>query len=329
MAGAALVIGLILRGWYFHQWGLDPHRADMIPLVQAALDRLRHGDSPYGWYVIASKVPLTYLPLGWLAYWPAWRVGLDLRAVNVLAELALWPLLGPIAGAIWFLLPTTIAADALTVAPVQWVALLGVLLAVRHRWGGIVLGLALSTSVLTLPVVPFLALRWLKAEGWSSAVSRLAQAGLVSALIVGPWLLTNPTGFLDGVVRWFNDLDQFPRMTWQQTRAWADQPSLARWFWLAGKETWLKPLQALSVLICLGWAGLVEDDRSWTRVVGLALLLFVALNPVVWIYLYGPGVLIGLVSRRRSESTAETRDPSLRIRADSHPLPDRSLHPAS
>ena len=84
-------------------------------------------------------------------------------------------------------------------------------------------------------------------------------------------------------------------MKWVTDKSWLYEIGLAGQFWQAGQEGWLKPLQAI-LLAAFGLA-----SWRWARTPAVVLrwgsaayLIFMALNPVIWPYLYTPA-LLGLV----------------------------------
>ncbi len=68
---------------------MDAEYADMLPLIQKALDRLWQGESPYHVYQMPWPLPLTFLPGLWLSYLPPWLLGIDLRFLGLLATIGL------------------------------------------------------------------------------------------------------------------------------------------------------------------------------------------------------------------------------------------------
>lgn len=80
---AAVLAGLGLRAFDFIAVPIDARRADMIPLVGVAVARFLEGHDPYVLYGMPWPLPLTYMPLTWLAYVPAVLTGIDLRGLNL------------------------------------------------------------------------------------------------------------------------------------------------------------------------------------------------------------------------------------------------------
>ncbi|MBU1878558.1 MAG: hypothetical protein KJ734_06365, partial [Chloroflexi bacterium] len=129
---ACLLAGVALRLVLVPYTLLDARQADMLPLIQAAGQRLLQGQSPYGLYAFHDwSLPLTYLPVTWLAYLPAVAWGADLRLVNVAASagavVILWAAArrsaaAPLVGAL-FLLPQLVAFDLYAEVAVFWLVL--------------------------------------------------------------------------------------------------------------------------------------------------------------------------------------------------------------
>lgn len=89
----AVAAGILVRLVGMAYVPIDPARDDMLPLVVAALDNFIAGQSPYTLYHMPWELPLTYLPITWLAYGPTYLINLDIRLTNLLAELGVGGLL--------------------------------------------------------------------------------------------------------------------------------------------------------------------------------------------------------------------------------------------
>ena len=312
LAGAVLLgAALLLRG--MARLPIDPAVADMLPLVERALSRLRAGQSPYAVYRLPWELPLTYLPLTWLSYLPPYLLGLDLRWSNLLCGLALaaaaarplWRLPPPRAEAPLLLLaafclrPTLLDWSLRTAAPPFWLLLFLLLRALSARAAApaaLALGAALAASPLGAVALPFAALH-LVLRRRRQAASILGGAALLCAALVAPFCLWAPGDFRYGVLRWFNDNDLFPRLAWRLSREWAHNLGLSGLLWQAGAEALLKPAQALllvALAVCYGRRGASLAQLPWF--LAAAYLLFAALNPVLWPYLYNPAAVAALWS---------------------------------
>jgi hypothetical protein len=156
-------------------------------------------------------------------------------------------------------------------------------------------GAALAAAPLAWPFLPFIGLHWLTL-GWGTALRRTLVAAGVAALLVGPFLLWDPAGFWNGAVSWFNDLDRLPQLKWDTDKSWLYEIGLAGPFWQAGTQGWLKPLQVAVigglVLVALGMRlRPLATPQAALRWGAAAYLLFMVVNPVIWPYLYAPGLL--------------------------------------
>ena len=318
IALVAFLLGLAIRKLQITHIPIEPARGDMLPLVQQALGNLFQGRSPYATYFMPWELPLTYLPLTWLAFAPAYLAGMDVRWTNAVAEVAI---LGAalfvarrarptamrssvdVVLLLWswiFLLPNVIHWDVGTTAPIGWAAIawtLAFVATARHGSATVALGLTAATTPLIAVFGPFIALCWWRNAGLGAAARRLAGAALLAGALLLPWYLWTPCPFVDGNLSWFNDLDRFPRMKWETERTWEQITGFSGFFWNRGWEQWLKPIQVLAVagaaaLYTLRGARAADASRYGTG----AFLLFLLFNPVLWPYLYNPALVAGLMA---------------------------------
>ncbi len=340
VALAAFVVGSVLRYLNMRHIPIEPARGDMLPLVQQAIASLTGGRDPYTIYSMPWQLPLTYLPLTWLAYAPTYLLGLDLRWTNVVAEVGLLAALGFVgrrsenrrgeetALLLWawlFLSPTVIHWDLTTTAPIGWTAIawtLALAATSRRTLATISLGVSAAVSPLIVIFAPLIVLCWWRAEGPAGAARRAILAALLAGALLLPWFLWGPGPFLDGTVRWFNDLNRFPRMKWQTEHTWAEITGFSGLFWLWGLERLLKPIQAAAViLVTTIFAVRGARPADLGRHAAAAFLLFMLFNPVLWPYLYNPALVAGLLavagagvleSIRPAAASAAARRPSAR-----------------
>ncbi len=314
----ALALGVMLRLVDMQYSPLEPSRGDMLPLVLQALDTFFQGHSPYTTYFMPWELPLTYLPLTWLAYAPAFLLGLDIRWTNIIAEIAVLGAALFVArhttGArrraatdvtllLWawfFLLPTIRHWDMVTSAPIGWVAIawtLALVVTGRHRLAPLALGLAAGTTPLIVVFGPLIALCWWREGGLRAALSKGALAAIVAAIVLLPWFIWAPSPFLEGNVQWFNNLDRFPRMKWETERTWTQITGFSGFFWERGREQWLKPIQLAAVaLVAAIYAARGASRADLPRHAVGAFLLFMLFNPVLWPYLYDPALIAALLA---------------------------------
>ena len=328
LLAGAVASGVALRAFDFKLVPIAPPQGDMLPLVVVAVANTLSGGDPYRVYHMPWDVPLTYMPLNWLAYAPLLLLGADPRWTNTLAEIsvlgavyfvgrkrrdktlrnaaaALW--------AAWFVAHRIIKYDAGVAAEVQWAALTWVaaLAVEKNCFTPAAFGAALATTPLALPLAPTLAVAWHRAwarpasrrphrASWAPLLRAIAIAALVAALFIAPFFLWSPHDFVGGVFSWFNDIDRFPRAKWEENRAWIVHPGFAGLFWTMRAERWMKPIQVVLVA-ALGLTYARKTSAHGPRAtLGAELagvfLVFLLFNPMVWAYLWEPGVCLALVA---------------------------------
>lgn len=308
---SALLAGIGLRAFDFMALPIDARRADMLPLVQFAVARLLQGHDPYVLYGMPWPLPLTYMPMTWLAYVPAVLGGIDLRWTSAACELGLLALLWRsarpharpvlLAFAAWFTCTAVPYTDAVTAMPVQSCALAAaaVLVATRSRLGPAAFGAAAATTPLAGALAPLVALAWQREGGWRLLARRAGITALVFAVLVVPWVIGNPRGFWVGPVRWFNNIDGFPRRTWNQSHAWAWVPGLTGVFWTLGIERLLRPMQivlvgAIAVVVARTSRFGKVAPVAWLQAALATMVAFVAFNVIVWPYHYDPAATLAM-----------------------------------
>ncbi len=307
LAVAALTVGLALRAFAFAR--TSPFaKGEMLSLVLRASRALFDGHSPYATYHFPWPVPLTYWPGTLLAYAPAQLLHYDVRWTNVAAELVIATLVVRLGGrrvvpvvAAWFLLPGSLEWTQITAAPVGWAAIALTLaaLATDHRRADVALGLAVATTPFSWPLVPLALLRWRK----TASLRRAAVTAGVAMLLILPFFLWAPRAFIEGTVLWFNQMDGFPRSKWIESRTWARYTGLAGVFWSLGLERLLKPFQLVAVgVIVWRYARRGATAALVPAFATAILIVFVALNPVIWPYLYQPAIVAALLALAVSDS---------------------------
>ncbi len=235
----SVVAGIALRVIAIRQWELNAFLRDMLPLIESALSSFMDGRNPYRLYFLTHDVPLTYMPVMWLSYLPAWLAGIDIRWMNVLFALLTSVLIyrwggvaaggnvtgrtavarlagrlipretGPLflMAAIAFMFQTEIFWNTVHgEPPAYWLWLALMLTCVqsgRLLAASILLGAAIATRHFSILLIPFFAV-WLKVIGcaWKDVLARVLVAGGVAVALVLPWLMCNPDSFLFGTFEW-------------------------------------------------------------------------------------------------------------------------------
>ncbi len=297
------VAGLALRLVAFWLNPIAVESAAMLPLIEAANKSFLAGLSPYRLYNLHSwPLPLSYLPGTWLAYLPAVATALDPRLVNAMAGLVVLGALalshhnrvhnslplGTLIAMLIYLSPSVVIFDIYTEHLIFWmlIVLLFTLLAAGRVWAAtLIWGIALATSPLTLVISPFVALHLARAispkRWWKLGALTLAP---FLALMV-PFVVWALQDFFYGAFTWLNDLNIVARSAWvvhghQQLFV----ISFAGWFWYAGWEQALKPIQAALVLTVLAYYWKRGRKADWLLPYSslCAYTLFVCFNPILW-----------------------------------------------
>jgi hypothetical protein len=327
IATVAAIAGVAVRLVHFARFSID-EGADMLPLTQSAIARFVAGMTPYTYYDydLPDPVPLTYYPLTWLAFLPAYLAHVDLRWTNIAAEMAVLAAVvhagkaggndseqdgnigtafmtpadvAMLAWSFYFLLPSSVYFDRITTAPVAW-ALLAWCVALSAResaYAWVVLGWTAAATPLASIVGPFVFVMWWRHLSLREAVTRTVKAALVATVILAPFVVWSPRGFLDGAVLWFNDLSRYPGTTWRDYRPWQRYIGFGGLFWRAGLERTLAPVQWSLVG---GLTALFARKRAPTDLlpsyVAAAFVAFMAFNSVHWPYFYQPALFGALVA---------------------------------
>jgi len=316
---AALGLGIAIRIIHMRHIPIMPENGDMLPLVQSALKNLLEGQSPYTMYNMPWELPLTYLPVTWLAYLPTYLLDVDLRWTNIAAEVGILAALVflSVQSAGWrstlrqqpalllwawlFLQPSVIHWDMGNTAPITWLllaALFAFVLAERNLVAAGVLGLTAAGTPLVVVFGTFMGIYWLRQLGTTRTIRLASISAIIAGVLIIPFLVWAPGDFLMGTYRWFNTIDGWPRQKWAETdpHIWSVITGFSGEFWSRGRETWLKPIQTV---IVLGIAGLywlrgakLDDLPIHAAAAYLGFMLF---NPVLWPYLYNPALIVGLV----------------------------------
>lgn len=317
LASAALMLGTAIRVIHMRHIPIEPLNGDMLPLVEGALENVVAGRSPYMTYQMPWEVPLTYLPVTWLSYLPAYLLGIDLRWTNIAAEIAIgvslawlsaqwhgraWQNDGTLVLWAWlFLQPSVIHWDSGNTAPITW-ALLAVTLALvmagRERSSAVALGLTAAGTPLIAVFGPFIGLHWLRRYGFVQTARLAVISAVIALVIVLPFWMWAPQDFVQGTYGWFNTIDGWPRQKWLETDppVWSIITGFSGEFWKRGTEAWLKPIQALIVLSIAGlyWLRGARIE-ALSKHAAAAYLGFMLFNPVLWPYLYNPAIVVGLM----------------------------------
>jgi hypothetical protein len=299
MAGFALFAASILLT------PIDPQRADMLPVINLAIDAFASGHNPYAVsYETVTVNPFFYPPFQWLVFVPAHLAGLDVRIVNLLCAAAMVVIVerGGWSGGGWeglraAVYPLMFSALALPmmhsgqVWP-YWLAItLAAILASRGSWTGALAALGVAAGMRQTALVPVAIMMVALMAG--SAPRQWLRAGLVALAVLGvglvPVALVSPVSlryiFIEGPALALahrpadNPLDQVAAS------------NLLYHFGLERSALTLEAVAAAAFLPLAWMAGRIGRGRVIVTA-GLAYLVVISFNPYLFRYYYVAGLLL-------------------------------------
>lgn len=327
LSAVAVTYGVGMRAFAMASYTLEQH-SDMLPLVRSALTSFFQGENPYRIHDLSPwfphDLPLTYLPAKWLFYAPCHMLGLDLRWMNVLCEagvlsagsllfLRLWKRKDSPALAVWTVVFLSYAMNPYfsfrldsEVYPLG-AGFLCVFVCLRYRrflLASILAGVLVCMSQLAWVALPLPGL-WMMLELMNRprnglevrrGLFRVGVCGLVfigtALLISGPFLIRSADGMREGIVDKWKPLEA---MGWAYYAVWMKNLNLVAYFYQYEAVYMVKYIQSVlcagSFLIAIRYRTRFDLARAWWS--GTALLtLVLALNSVVWTYLYQPVLIM-------------------------------------
>lgn len=317
------IVGALLRITTLPALPIDPRDGDQLPLVLAATKNLLAGRSPYGLFFFPWPLPLVYLPVTWLAYLPTYLLHLDIRLTNLILELLVaaallfslrqdehrreWEL-GALLWSVCFLSPWTLQWSLHNTHPVFWAVLAGLLAGVRLGKRGlsvVMAGLCLAASPLGVIVAAFVFAHWLcdrgKSGGLLPAGLSIGAAGLLGAVLMLPFWLWDPKGFLFGVLLFHNDSH---RHVYELVKLEYMHPEMGFvvLFWKLGLLDALKVVQAglIAALLAL-YLWRRAPRQQLPHFITAALILFFVFNPMLHAHYYWVAAVAALFTLRPEE----------------------------
>jgi len=296
--GLLLAAGLCLRVLGLYTWEINPAVRDMLALVGSAQDSFVAGHNPYALHAMqhGSELPLTYLPGLWLGYGVPRLLGLDLRLMGPVAELALFVLLALLTrriaderrpsaqalvtcfAAVWLFSPS-VQWNVIYAEPALWWGLLGCTLALtfgrRFGWAALALGYAIATRHFAVVIAPFLLLYFVRTRGLRASLPYLALTSTVAVLLIAPFVLADSEIFWFGTFRWLREYGP-AHVAW-----FIDRFGLLSFFMERDALATLPLVQAGFVAVCLLGACLVKRERI-PALTATALHGFILLNLLFW-----------------------------------------------
>lgn len=297
-----------------YSFPINVRRSDLLPVISAGNESLLAGVNPYHLYTFPNeKDLLTYLPGTWLPFLPFTMLGIDLRIANILFTVAatLCVYLAShsryrreVVGLFGLLLmcPYLQYRHEIYIQP-HWLSLAVCFLLLQRRrvlGAAAAFGWSMAVSQFSWILLPFLLLYVFRRFGLRRAAEALIVAGLVFAVIVGPFLSWSVQAF-----------------TYSVLTHWAELPvvivrsmNLSYWVTRFLPISALQPAQAIVVGALLLYCVLrvkftsLADCFQW---MSISLLSFILLNRLVWGYLYlslAFVMILSVVARNRWLATA-------------------------
>jgi hypothetical protein len=282
---------------------------DMLPLVRSGLNFFLAGESPYRQHVMQMAfgsylLDMTYLPLTWLSYLPAYLLNIDLRWTNIAADtvsaLLLWVAVGctrnrsylpALVIGIWFLNPYFAYRVDSEIAIFCVVLSLFLYAISSDRFGllAVASGLMLATTQLSLIILPFALFHIVAVNGLQKSVPYVAIAIFVAGALITPFY---GNAMLKGVLgHWLN----LYGASFDWARTTLVNFNFAVFFYYLQKQ-YLLPL--IQMLICIVMLVLFLGSRNakspaaTLNFAALTLLLFLQFNILVWTYIFTPAFIL-------------------------------------
>jgi hypothetical protein len=311
-----LVLGVALRGASYGGVPIDPNDGDMMPLVKSALSTLLAGQCPYRLYHMPWDLPLVYPPVTWLAYLPAYALGLDVRITNLALELGIAalayicvasparrqtpPSLGVLAPwAVWFVSPSAVHWSLhIAHLPFWFLALLTLVLLQKRReqLAALAFGLCLASSPLAAVIAPFLLIFLLRNRTPAWALRMCLSSLAVAGALYLPFVLWDREAVVLGLLGWHNIRTHIAYELWKLTHGQL-QIGFAGLFVSLGLDQVLKPLQALGILgLCAAYYARQGRLRLLGPMLVAAFLFMMVANPLIRGHYYGIALVLALYS---------------------------------
>lgn len=324
----AVAYGVGMRAFSMAVNSFEQH-SDMLPLVRSALTAFFQGHTPYQFHDLSPwfphELPLTYLPAKWLFYAPCHVTGLDLRWMNLLCEagvllagclvvIRLWRRKDSAALAVWSAVFLSYAMNPYfsfrldSEAYPLGAGLLCLFSLMRYRFvllASMLAGALVSMSQLAWIALPLPGL-WMildvmnrprDAREFRRGLFRVGVCGCLfigtALLLTGPFLVWSADGMREGIVDKWKPQES---LGWAYYAVWMKNLNLVAFFYRYEAVHMVKYIQSaicvVSFLVAIRFRSGFDFARAWWS--GTAFLTVVlALNSVVWTYLYQPVLIMG------------------------------------
>lgn len=287
-------------------------QSDMLLIVEKAVEAFISFEQPYGFYSVqpsgmeSYSVPLTYFPLTWLIYLPAYLIDFDPRWINVTL------IAGSTLFAAVFLKKNTRNRELVNVQLCILIAVLlngyfihridseifltGIVLALlclsvlyqKTRLAAGLFGMGIATSPLIGVLAPILIIHYYRNLGFRNLITFLTLSGSAAAVFFLPIMVWSAAEFFTSTVIHWQSLESYPS-------AWAlgniKNLNFSVFFYADGNQQYLKFLQVALLTIMAGLYLKRPRAPEFSHLLVflfLSLFLFLIFNIIVWTYLFFP-----------------------------------------
>jgi hypothetical protein len=264
---------------------LNPQRSDMLPLILSGCQSFLAGMTPYGYHTISHRLVFTYLPGMWMAYLPAAASGTDPRFINLMCMVISVLILAYSAKGsrnyTMLLIPVFLLTPYLQYRHEIYLGVLFLILSIifslysRNRWliSSIVFGYALATYQLVWVIYPFGVVAAFRKWGIKKAMMNILIAFAIALILILPFLLGSPDYFIKGVYgHWL----------------YVDILSVNLSYLVSLVVPWDLMIFIQGIVMAIIFAVALQrmDSADCWGWMATALVLFIALNRVIEVYLY-------------------------------------------
>ncbi len=295
---------------------INPMRADMLPLMEVGLNSFWNGEGIYKRHQVADwDLGMTFSPALWLSYSIPWLLNLDLRILNFSAIVTgffsifllhisisqfsrcKWLEVGPFIPLItlmlvWFFSPFE-SFSLISHLTIYWLylVLFGIFFRLRFPVAAsIFLGLAISSRLILVIVLPIIIIHLLRNYDRKHQIRFLVPVTLTGLIIVFPFFITNPSGFLYPYMKGYSDA-----LSW----ILADSPHLREGFGFTAflfhysLEILKWPLILIGQFLLYSLTFFkAKNDESMFLLCGISLLWFLSFMIIPWYYTFASAMIL-------------------------------------
>lgn len=294
-----------------------PYTADMLPVINAAIQRFLAGENPYRTYLMPWPVHLAYLPLLWLSYIPFHIFSLDLRDNGLLSIYIIYfifyliamkelnqgnkvanifnALLILLLGSYFLFTRRIIWFTPMAHTPIYWAAIALFIYGFVYSKNIYVHAFCYSLCIGIRPTAfflfPFLLLYYFRNYTIKIAFKFLILSLIFFGIIVFPFFVSTPTEFYNATVKSYLNLGNY---VWGFNRDWVlNTFGFTGILYYLGIDRLVLVLLIITQLMLIIVANFrIKDKTDCLIFMALGMLFSSFFMSVPWIYLYFTSFLI-------------------------------------